>query len=283
MFIKLFLLCLIFKSICSDSIANKLKKRFNDVRSKCIDSHQHRRPAYECSGLMIRGVSNVGGAEQKFAWSKKEKNSQANAFSFAFLRKDQLFQRLPGHHESGFIIYPHFQTPNKKNKYSVLCAFPVDAHTDGREGHGCGKLREDTTGESGHCDTQNIKTKETWISRYETIMGSTDDNFVIRQCAFDTSSEDAAKNFAVALEANEYLREHSPKYRWRNNEIRTRGWNHNHPKKLPLEAFFYIIGSGLGHQEVKTYQCDYFHLTGETIPIVGIGLPQQDNPHLVIE
>lgn len=41
------------------------------MRSDCFDRNRNKRPAYECSGLIIRGVYN-GGIGRKYAWSKTE-------------------------------------------------------------------------------------------------------------------------------------------------------------------------------------------------------------------
>lgn len=287
-YIKVFLLCFIIKLTCCDNVAHRLLKRFNDVRYECIDSHQHRKPAYECSGLMIRGLAHIGGPNQKHAWSKKQSNKRRNAFSVAFLRKDQLFNRFPHDHESGYILYPHLKTPHGKNIYSVFCAFPLDGHTDYRSGrHGCGPLPQDKTGLSRHCDTQGVTTIKKWISHYNKVRRATTMNFAKRQCSFDMTTKDAARNFAISIQANKYIREHSKKYGWKNNEIRIRGWNEHSPEKLPIEAFFYIIGTGSVFQKAKKkaeeYQRDYFATTGEKIPIVGIELPSENYPDIVIK
>lgn len=103
-------------------------------------------------------------------------------------------------------------------------------------------------------------------------------NFVVRQ----QNMEDGADNFAVALEANKYLREHSKQHGWRNNELRIRGWNENHPKKVPLEAFFHLLGSNSGEQMAKMYQRDYAALTGGEVSVFGIRLPQKNDSNLVV-
>lgn len=148
------------KSTLSDEavdIVRTLQIRYNDLSSNCLDSKDRTKPAYECSGLIIRGV-NIENSEMKFAWSKKESNRRTNAFSVGFLRRDQLFSELLGY-DTGFIIYPHLKTPSNRqqNELKVFCAFPVDANTNGREGHhGCGKLCYDDTETSRSCDVQGI-------------------------------------------------------------------------------------------------------------------------------
>lgn len=129
---------------------------------------------------MIRGVGELN-SQLKHVYSKKDTNKRKNAFSLAFLRKDQLFSRFPRGYESGFIIYPHLKTPKGKNEYDVLCAFPVDANTEARYGkHGCGASFDDKTGESKHCNDQNIKSIKKWILHYKTVM-KRNPNFVAGQ------------------------------------------------------------------------------------------------------
>lgn len=282
LYLKIIIFCFILKLVSSKNISHRLLKRFNDVKSKCYDSHHHKKPAFQCSGLMIRGVSGVGSAERKHAWDKQQKNRDKNAFSMAYLRKDQIFHGFPFGHDSGFIIYPHLKTPKGKNKYDVLCAFPLDAYTDSRNGkHGCGPSRDDPSGKSGHCDKQGITTLKKWIVQYEQITNS--NSFLpTKQCGFDTTTKHGARNFAVSLEANKYLREHSTKWKGANNELRLRGWNQNNPKKLPLEAFFYLLGTA-GEQKARQYQQDYFALTGRKVPVVGIRLPQGNDHNLIVK
>lgn len=54
-------------------------------------------------------------------------------------------------------------------------------------------------------------------------------------------------------------------------------------KKIPIEAFFYLIGSNSGEREAKMYQSDYAALTGEIVPIVGIRLPHPNDPNLIVK
>lgn len=92
---------------------------------------------------MIRGLGESVGKEQMYAWSKKDSNKEANAFSVTYLRADTPILRFAKGYLSGFIYYPHKQTPTKKNTYKVFCFFPLDGWTDYRKGkHGCGKSKK---------------------------------------------------------------------------------------------------------------------------------------------
>lgn len=270
---------LLFQSNCNGDVAKRLKKRYYDDRMKC-ETSKKTRPAYECSGLIIRGVSGIHNT-LKYAWSLKSGNKIRRSFAAAYLRKDTPFHSFPRGYDTGFIIYPHLETPRKKNKCDVLCAFPLDAHTDARGGsHGCGQSRDDPSGTSRHCDVQGITSFGKWKHHYKSIMHSWNRNFVTRQCGFDMTKRDAAKYFAITLEANSYLLTHS--FPFINNEILIRSWNENRPENLPIEAFFYIIDTPGAHNKAKMHQNDFCRKTGEKVPIVGIRLPTNRNLNIHI-
>lgn len=65
-------------------------------------------------------------------------------------------------------------------------------------------------------------------------------NFVKDQCRFDMTTKHAARNFAVALEANKYLHNILKKYGWRNKEFQIRARNENHLKKNTNRSIFFI-------------------------------------------
>lgn len=276
-----FLIFVFSKSFCNGDIASDLTKRYNDDRMKC-EKNGKTKPAFQCSGLLIRGVRN--NSQLKYAWSIKESGKERNAFSMAFLRKDTRFTRFPRDYDSGFIIYPHLKTPKNKNEYKVFCAFPVDAHSDGRSGeHGCGHSRDDPTQKSGHCNDKGIKTYNKWVSSYHSIMGSSNKNFVTRQCGFDMTTKTAAADFATVIKANTYLRKHSKTYAYRNNELVVHSWNEKKPKNLPIEAFFYIRGVSGAYEKAVKYQDQFRQACGETVPIVGIRLPTKADANISIK
>lgn len=69
--IKFILFGIISKSFCSDvDIVKTLKDRYNDASTNCMDSKNRTRPAYECSGLILRGVK-FDETDMKYPWSKK--------------------------------------------------------------------------------------------------------------------------------------------------------------------------------------------------------------------
>jgi len=149
----------------------------------------------------------------------------------------------------------------------------MDANADRRKGHGCGINFIDKSKKGVHCRKQNINSLDKWKTQYEQIMKSRDTNFVTRQCAFDMTIESAADDFIISIEANKYLQSMSRRYAYRNNELRMRAWNEMNANKIPIEAFFYIIGSNNGKTYAENYQDQFYSQGGGTVPIVGIQLP----------
>lgn len=252
-------------------IVRELKSRYNNVSNECIDQQNGLHPAFKCSGIMIRGVDTEN---LEFAWSLKPYNKEKNSFSVSFLRKDTPFYRLPRGYDSGFILYPHLKTPPQKKTYEVYCAFPVDAYTEYRDDHGCGKSNIDPTETSKSCDVQGIKTIADWTAHYNRIESSTNPRFDIRQCGFHMKKQSASKDFALIIAANSYLRR-GTNYSLRNNELLVRAWDENKPDHLPIEAFFYLLDFPGAYEKAKIYQADYYKYSGgEILPVVAVRLPK---------
>lgn len=293
MYIRVIFLSFILKLICgdnstSDDIAQRLIDRYNDVRLECVDKCNNKKPAFQCSGLMMRGLAKVGdpGSQQNYAWSKKKSNVRLNKFSVTFLRRDQRFSSFPHGYESGFIYYPHLQTPSDKNSYRVFCAFPIDAWSDFRKGdHGCGRYYRDASRKSDDCIAQGINTLAKWTKNFQCVTKGKNAKFEFAkwQCGFDMTTKDAHTNFALVLEAKKWFRHYSRKYSWYHNELVIRAWNEETPRKLPIEAFFYIIGYSSGRDKACMYQSDYLKLTGEMVPVVGVRLPNPKDAELIVK
>lgn len=294
MFVRLLLLCLVIELSCasassSNNIAQRLMDRYNDDAMECIDK-KIIKPAFQCSGLLMRALSGVGGPLQKYAWSKKPFNSRKNAFSLTFLRKDvpfsNFFNHFVGKYESGLIYYPHLKTPSNKYTYRAFCAFPISARTEFRRGeHGCGEYFKDTkNGQSRDCGMQGINTLKKWKAHFQNVLKTNgEDKIEVSQCSFSMIKKDMAKSFALALEAKKALRHSCRVCSPYQIEIVVRAWNENFPEKLPIEAFFYLTGFKRGREEAFRYQSDYFKLTNETVPVVAIQLPTDNDLTLHVE
>lgn len=251
---SIFILPLLGGAISGD-IAETLLERYNNLVDKCVDSDKSPKSAHECSGIVIRGTRN--GAN---AWNLRPIDKHKNSVSYTFLRRDQFFDRFPHYYVSGYILYPQLSTPKQKNRYTMYCAFPLDAGTGARHiNNGCGLF----------CDDLGVTSFKDWIKIYGNGSHGED------HCAFDmTKPKIAAKNFKIVSEASQYIRNNYPPHSPSNGEMLLPLWNDQEPAKLPIQAFFYLISSDNGYSEAYSYQQQYHRLTLETIPIVGISLPQ---------
>jgi len=264
MTVKLLLTLLIVVGLISnsteDDIEKRLKSRYNSLK-KCKNG----KPAFQCSGIMMRGVNNK--LKLKYAWNMKDMNKQKHAFSLAYLRRDQKFSSFPKDYDSGFIVYPHSKTPRKKNTYKVYCSFPMDGYTDYRAGHGCGKYNGDIM--SNHCARQNIKSFVEWKLHFLKVLN----NPLMRQCGFDMTKKSAAKYFDISIKANNFIQKHIKRFAFEHNELRMHSWNEKKARKIPIEAFFYLMGSARGKQLAEKYQDQFYSRGGGKVPIVGIRMP----------
>lgn len=302
----------ISKSSCQKDIVEELKERYYDTSTECFDAKNEAQPIYKCSGIIIRGIDLYKNVT-KFAWSLKPLDKARNSFSFGFLRQDFQFTILGRGYDAGFIIYPHLSTPIGKSTPKVLCGFPADARTDARSDRGCGLMRNDVTGTSQRCDAQNITTFTQWLSHYNEIINSKIEcNFIdnfeprmvcgsdlknwqatpdevpgvrfdLRQCGFDLSNINAVQNFDVMREAHLYLK-NDPILAYEGNELKLEAWDENDAKQIPIQAFFYFMGTEKGYESALKYQSDFYTESGgEMVPIVGIRLPTTSNPDIQIQ
>jgi len=255
---------LISHSTCDD-VAKRLKYRYNDVRECKME-----KPAYQCSGILIRGVNNE--LNLTYAWDMKPKNKEKDAFSLAYLRKDQQFSSIHGC-DSGFIIYPHLKTPSTKNTYKVYCSFPFNGASDYRKGrHGCGTFHRRS--KSKHCNKLNIKSYHNWKCYFKKF----NQTKMSGHCAFDLTRDSPAKYFNIALKANTYIQKRLPQdYAFAHNELRMNAWNAKKTNELPIEAFYFVRDSAIGKHLAEKYQDQFYTRGGGEIPIVEIQLPSKTN------
>lgn len=260
-------------SIAFGNIVEELRQRFNYVTDECVDTQNNTHPAFKCSGLLMRGIELKEG--MKFAWSLKPSNKKQNSFSFTYIRRDHTFTNIMMDYDAGFILYPHLKTPPHKLPAKVLCSFPANAWTDGRDDHGCGRFHSDETGSSEPCHTQNITTASQWMGHYNSINMTE-----YWMCGFKMTKETGTKDFTVALQANAIL-QNEKKAGW--TEDRVEAWNEDDAKSIPIQAFFYTIGRQNGSENAVKYRDEFYAQSGgETVPIVGIKFPTDEDPNVEI-
>jgi len=225
------------------------------------------RPAYLCSGLMIRGTSTSG----KFLpWQPSPGTLARGGVPFSYLRSDTKFGLAWG--IKGLILAP---TDYKKFGMSdlpeVLCSFPLDANTAMRTDKGCGD-NVDTPVEEKSCESFGITTAEQWVSHFGDV-----NKAETRQCGFrqvGAQTYQSASHFYASVKAKSLIRDG---FFNRHNEVLLGTWSD--AENLPILAFYYVDGpnqkSGLA--AAKTDQWNWVVNAGHTFtPIVKVTLP--DDP-----
>lgn len=246
-------------------IQNALNQSYADTSKDCGATT---RPAFLCSGVLIRGTDAYSASFH--SWDPSPSSQTSGGVSFSYLRKDSKFKTLAFGYNNGFIFYPYFNAPDGKNtNIEVMCAFPLDGWTDGRDSKGCGS-HQTFPNDSGPCQVQGIYTAEQWYQHY--VKGNYDHRY---QCGFDTSDASTYNTadafyqtiLSMALIGTGSFNEQ--------NELRLATWAQGMQDTLPMEAFFYVSGSSSGLTSAQNNQKDYFESTTSSIdiPIIEMKLP----------
>jgi len=246
-----------------EQVARHLTTRYADTRANCGTPSQ---PSFLCNGIMIRGTASN---PTYHVWNNSEASKRKGGVSFAYLRSDTDFRNLPLYYNNGFIFqsYSHVSEPVRpKPPYlEVLCSFPVDAWTNYRPTDGgCGEYPGYAG--SGLCHLNGVTTAAQWWSRYNSHPSSR----YAYQCGFDVRdarNELAGPAFAASVEARRnYL---GAEGYGLNNELIIKAWADNLGGTLPLEAFFYVYGTG-GLTDARRNQTDLKNINGIVIPIISV-------------
>ncbi|WP_339493908.1 halovibrin HvnA [Pseudomonas sp. RA_105y_Pfl2_P56] len=247
-------------------VASELTRRYSDtttLRCDGVDS----RPAFLCSGILLRGTATAAGFD---VWDPSPTAERVGGTSFSFVRSDYKMKRLAMNYKKGLIFYPVLKTPSGKLKIEVLCFFPVDGDSDHRSDWGCGGI-------SGYpstvaCAAQGINTPEKWAENYNKHAVPSHNRAGV--CSFDvrdSANTLAGPNFVKGMQAGRLV---TPRAFDIPNDVKMTTWAKGQAKVLPIEAFFYVIvGNTSGLAEVQRDQRRFKELTGETLPIIKVIMP----------
>src|SRR5690606_26997973 len=112
-------------------VAAHLRERYNNLATHCSVVT---RPAFLCSGIILKGTQH---STQYHSWNP---NPEAASISFSFLSADSKFNHIYISN-SGFIFRPWaFLQPGQVFP-KILCFFPIDGATAGRDQAGCGQYK----------------------------------------------------------------------------------------------------------------------------------------------
>jgi len=87
------------------------------------------------------------------------------------------------------------------------------------------------------------------------------------------TKKSSPKYFDICLKANRHIQKNLPQFAYKHNELRMHAWSVRKLQNLPIEAFFYLVGSEDGKKIAEKNQDEFHARGGGTVPIVGIRLP----------
>lgn len=242
-----------------ESIVHTLMREYRSTPKDCGGSPL--RPAFMCSGLMIRGTMP---SDQYHSWNPSPNSIKSGGTSFSYMRADIKFGKLAYGYKSGFILYPQSKTPKSMTTLRVLCMFPIDGDTDRRNNAGCG-THQFFPKDSKECGKQGITRSNSWLSHYTRTRG----NRRQHTCAFDLYQRaTSAEMFAQSLISQIRLGNEGFATQ---NELRISTWAQDIGPILPIQAFFYVEG---GLDGARHDQIDFYNDTGRIVPIVKMILPK---------
>ncbi|MDI3356632.1 hypothetical protein MO767_20110 [Pseudomonas sp. UYIF39] len=252
-----------------EAVAENLTRRYSDKRANCGSTTS---PAFLCTGVMLRVTKTSNNYDP---WDHSEFSSTTDAVSFSYLRDDSNFFATPWRGANGFIFFPVLATPTDKYKLEVKCYFPLDGATFYRNAAGQFGCRDSIVTYpfpevSKPCREQGIVTAEQWLEHFQNPDGKRRPNAY--SCSFMVTSNlnaEAVRAFNEAIRVRAALI--SQTAFGEHNEFRIKAWPESDPKKIPIEAFFYVKG---GVENAKIDQRKYFDRTGGVVvPIIHITLP----------
>lgn len=228
------------------------------------------RPAYLCSGLLIRGTQH---GDSYKAWNPSPGSVKNGGVSFSYLRTDAKYDRLAYQMQNGYVISPPDATSAKELKVNVLCFYPLDALTDSRTDQGCGD-HADTPEVEKMCNMTGIDSAQKWLNQFNGFPASKNQVTARRRsCGYDVKvslGKEAVTNFNTVLEAMGLMGDTSFR---KQNEIRLNTWEQNKQDSLPIIAFIYTNYRGLASARLD--QRDLYNSSSDKrwIPIVHVTLP----------
>jgi len=249
--------------------AHYMWRRYYNTTAPCDKADD--KAAYLCTGIIFRGTRP---GEAKHVWWPEDKSISTSSVShggvsFSYMRSDIPTPSGAYWYPNGYTLYPQlgkYAAPASKIKLDVLCAYPMDGSTDSRANAGCG-TRPDFAISSKACDEQGIKTAAQWMNKYPTP-----NKAII--CGFNMKSQTKAA-FEPVLEIMRTRGKESgpgmPSY----DELRIKTWPANDAtsKVFPIESFFYAAGNATGLKNARGDQADFYHSTGQFVPIIKITFP----------
>ena len=247
----------------SSDITHELNTRY----ANAVDVCDNNRPAYYCSGVLIRGTASTASDKYK-PWEPSEHAITLGSTSFSFLRKDINIKKL--YRTNGFLFNEQSESEEQGTDIAYHCSFPYEADTLSRPGHGCSTPAPET---AASCASLGINNVTQWLEYMVSINSK-----IESMCSFSTDSPTAFLTSILAHDSGQTNLVPAPDIPEDGdyNEILLQTWALH--QTLPVQAFWFIEGDETAKAEALNDRESYYVERGIYVPVVIINLKKHDAP-----
>ncbi|VVE62355.1 hypothetical protein PAN31117_00841 [Pandoraea anapnoica] len=240
-------------AVSGSDVAKLINQRYDSRVERCAVD----RPIWMCSGLIVRPLT--GGASQQFA-ALSAAETQTQSVNLAFVRGDLRSTSLGA--TAGFILADGLTATGWHKPFDVRCVYPFSVSPPGTSGsHGCDLLGSapPIPPDWSSCAANAVIDATSWVAHFVA-----NGQNVLRQCSL---SAYIASQFNVAMQAHEQV---SDALAQTSLSLLSAAWNPAAPSSIPIQAFYYDVGTPGQLLQAQRYQIQYFTATGEWMPILRV-------------
>lgn len=257
--IKLILFGIIaISSPAHSGIITDLNARFTNTAVECDNN----RPAFYCSGVLIRGTAGTASEYYK-PWGPSEHAINLGSTSFSYLRKDIKIDKLYRTH--GYLLTSQNEAVATGLAIDYRCSYPYEADTLARGESGC----------TPSCESLGVTSINQWLDYMPTINSN-----IELMCSFDANDPYSYFTSIIAHNLGETYLE--PELNLPEggdyNEVLLKTWDMD--QSLPIEAFWFLEGDVVAESKALNDREVYFFDRGINLPVVKIDLSNKDNPFI---
>lgn len=244
------------------AVAQRLNARHADTSRECADG----KAAVYCNGVLVRAISY---STNYHAWNPNLTTQPIGGVSFSYLRGDVETLAMFNDKAQGIILRElNYATTAGLQPINALCVYMVDANTWQRADKGCGPHA--TTPGSNTCAIEGVVTLAQLGAHFQA------GNPANHQCSLAITPAP----FMMAIDGRRQFVNPTTSVWQRYNEIMLAAWPMDIPAQLPLDAIFYVAGTGEaeGLRQAKEIQKDLWRSAGGMIkPVVRMDLKAAAN------
>ncbi|AJP57767.1 hypothetical protein UC34_13820 [Pandoraea vervacti] len=234
-------------------VAQWVSQRYASRVEKCAVD----RAIWMCSGLIVRPLA--GGASQNFAALTVDE-AQNQSVNLVFVRGDLRTSSLGA--TAGFILADGFTAAGWGKPYDVRCVYPFEVSPPGAAGsHGCDLLGSapPVPPDWSSCAANGVTDATAWVAHF-----NANGQNVLRQCSL---SAHVAPQFYAAMQAHEQATDALAQTAM---SLLSTAWNPAAPATIPVQAFYYDVGTPGQLMQAQRYQMQYFNAMREWVPILRV-------------